>query len=282
MESNVFHTIEEKLPTFSKGKQQIATYILNNPNEAPFQTAAQIGKAVKISESTVVRFAGDLGYKGFPDFQKALQKEVKFLLQKGSSLSSSDPIGGGTEGGREKLDRDTHYEALDPSKLYALKQATMELSGCRDLYLLSTSLGRLLIPYCQYAGQMLLDTVIPLDSQSKEMLFTGISRVAPGDALLFLALGEIPSLFYYAIEQCKMRGARVFMITDSEMLHVNIEGVAILTVSAVQKGTVPDMTETLMVLHGFFSILEEKRTIETVERKKIIKEIWDTYEKFQS
>ena len=283
MESNVFHTIEQKLPSFSKAKHQIASYILKNPNEAPFQTAAQIGKAVNISESTVVRFAADLGYKGFPDLQKALQKEVKTLLQKGQPPSQGNAtvniINRGVRGEPTAKDRlCTLLQSQDPE---ALKTAVEELARCEVLYLLPASLGCLLLPYCKYLGETLLDTVIPLSPDSPDSLFSGISAIAPGDAVFAPAFGQIPPLFIFAIEQCKQRGAQVIILTDSEPDVPDTDGTITLRISPLNTKTVPDLTRAISLVHGLFSLLEEYKSRELYTRKKIIKEIWDSYEKFQ-
>ena len=73
MARNVLHTIEDNMHGFSKGQKLIARYILDNYDTAAFMTASKLGKTVKVSESTVVRFASELGYDGYPGMQKALQ-----------------------------------------------------------------------------------------------------------------------------------------------------------------------------------------------------------------
>ncbi|MBR3438925.1 MAG: MurR/RpiR family transcriptional regulator, partial [Clostridia bacterium] len=72
--------IEEIYPQLSKSHRRIADYIKNNYEKAAFMTAAKLGEAVNISESTVVRFASALGYKGYPGLQKALQETVRSQL----------------------------------------------------------------------------------------------------------------------------------------------------------------------------------------------------------
>jgi DNA-binding MurR/RpiR family transcriptional regulator len=57
MTNNILATIQEKMPTFSKGQKLIATYILTSYDKAAFMTASKLGKTVNVSESTVVRFA---------------------------------------------------------------------------------------------------------------------------------------------------------------------------------------------------------------------------------
>ena len=69
---DVITRINECFPKMSKGKKNIATYICDHYEQAVFMTAAELGKIVGMSESTVVRFAMSLGYEGYPEFQKAL------------------------------------------------------------------------------------------------------------------------------------------------------------------------------------------------------------------
>ena len=73
MNSDILSTLQASLPTFSKGQRLIAKYILEYYDKAAFMTANKLGKTVGVSESTVVRFAVELGYDGYPKMQKALQ-----------------------------------------------------------------------------------------------------------------------------------------------------------------------------------------------------------------
>ena len=74
MSRDILAVIHENMTTFSKGKQRIANYILESYDKAAFMTASKLGKTVDVSESTVVRFASELGYDGYPSMQKSLQK----------------------------------------------------------------------------------------------------------------------------------------------------------------------------------------------------------------
>ena len=78
--NEILKKIEENYKGFSKRQKLIADYILKNYDKAAFLTAAKLGTAVGVSESTVVRFATELGYKGYPGFQKALEELVRTKL----------------------------------------------------------------------------------------------------------------------------------------------------------------------------------------------------------
>ena len=76
MSYDILSALREKEPTFSKGQKRIARYITEAYDKAAFMTANRLGKTVGVSESTVVRFAVDLGFDGYPSMQKAMQEMV--------------------------------------------------------------------------------------------------------------------------------------------------------------------------------------------------------------
>ncbi|MDN5352220.1 MAG: hypothetical protein PWQ12_1140, partial [Clostridiales bacterium] len=80
MGADLLGRIRQQYLTLSKSHKKIADYILQNYDKVAFMTAATLGKNVDISESTVVRFAGSLGYEGYPELQRELQETIKTKL----------------------------------------------------------------------------------------------------------------------------------------------------------------------------------------------------------
>ena len=80
MTRDILSVIQNSMPTFSKGQRLIARFILESYDKAAFMTASKLGKTVNVSESTVVRFAAELGYDGYPSMQKALQEMIRNKL----------------------------------------------------------------------------------------------------------------------------------------------------------------------------------------------------------
>ena len=80
MAKNILHSLEQGMEGFSKGQKRIAAYMLENYDKAAFMTASRLGKLVGVSESTVVRFASELGYDGYPSMQRALQDMIRSRL----------------------------------------------------------------------------------------------------------------------------------------------------------------------------------------------------------
>ena len=80
MKRNLIAMIEEGMHTFSKGQKRIANYILEHYDKAAYMTASKLGALVGVSESTVVRFAIELGFEGYPEMQKSLQELIRMKL----------------------------------------------------------------------------------------------------------------------------------------------------------------------------------------------------------
>ena len=76
MNDDLFSVLQQKAPSFSKGQRLLAKYITESYDKAAFMTASRLGKTVGVSESTVVRFAVELGFEGYPSMQKAMQDMV--------------------------------------------------------------------------------------------------------------------------------------------------------------------------------------------------------------
>ncbi|MDD7537946.1 MAG: N-acetylmannosamine kinase, partial [Oscillospiraceae bacterium] len=106
MAKNILHTIEKNMSGFSKGQKLIAHFILENYDKAAFMTASKLGKTVQVSESTVVRFATQLGYDGYPSMQRALQEMIRGKLTSLQRIEASDGALAGSDLLTNVLQRD--------------------------------------------------------------------------------------------------------------------------------------------------------------------------------
>jgi DNA-binding MurR/RpiR family transcriptional regulator len=69
--------IREAYPRLSKSFLRLADYILDSYIETAFMTATELGHAVDVDATTVVRFSQQLGYEGYPDLLKSIRERVK-------------------------------------------------------------------------------------------------------------------------------------------------------------------------------------------------------------
>ena len=72
MKIDIAKRVREMYGRLSKGKRKLANAVLYDYDKVAYMTAARFGAYVGLSESTVVRFASELGYEGYSEFQSAL------------------------------------------------------------------------------------------------------------------------------------------------------------------------------------------------------------------
>ena len=108
---DILSVLEHKFPSFSKGQRTIAQFILKNYDKAAFMTAARLGEVTGVSESTVVRFATQLGYEGYPSMQRALQEMIRGKLTSIQRIQASDGELAGSDLMTNVLQRDMEAAA---------------------------------------------------------------------------------------------------------------------------------------------------------------------------
>ena len=149
---NVLHVIENGMSGFSKGQRRIAGYILENYDKAAFMTASKLGSLVRVSESTVVRFAAELGYPGYPAMQKALQEMIRSRLTSVQRIEASsgrfsgpDLIASVLQADMEKL-----RQAVEEVSRSDFALAVDELMAARHLYILGLRSSSFLAGYLHF------------------------------------------------------------------------------------------------------------------------------------
>src|ERR671918_2365602 len=58
-------------------QKRLGHYLQNDSSALLLSNVSDLARAVGVSNSTVVRFAKSLGYKGFPEFKREIQREMR-------------------------------------------------------------------------------------------------------------------------------------------------------------------------------------------------------------
>lgn len=220
MDENVINVIQQKLDSFSKGQKRIAQYILENLENAAFMKAAQIGKEVGVSESTVVRFATELGYDGYPNMQKAMRKWAFDQTRGQRRFADSEKVTEeeGFAARILRLDAERLYRTAELVDSQIFQDSVRAILDSKRVYLLGTHFAS---PLAEYMGNYLRflhrDVHIVATHSQQEMLerllFVDASDViVVFDCLSGCELATVGSQF------CKSKGATVIIISDSKLL----------------------------------------------------------------
>ena len=161
MYRDLLKRIEGEMPSFSKGQRAISTYILENYDKAAYMTAAAIGKQVSVSESTVVRFATELGFKGYPELQRALQEVVRINLNSVQRVQLTNSIIGEGDILTKVFASDAEKirQTLDEIDREAFERAVDKLVSAKNIYIIGARSSAFLAGFLDYNLGMIFNNV---------------------------------------------------------------------------------------------------------------------------
>ena len=222
MAKSILHQIENGYKRFSKGQKRIASYILENYDKAAFMTASKLGKLVGVSESTVVRFAAELGYDGYPSMQRALQDIIR------SRLTSTQRI----RAAGELFDRRDVLSVVaesDMSKLrYMAEQsnpddfssAVNRISEAKHVYIFGMRSSTFVAGYLHFYMRLLFQNVTLVQASSAGEVFEQLLHLGPGDVLIAISFPRYSRITMNAVKFARDRGATIIAVTDNELSPV--------------------------------------------------------------
>ena len=218
MNQDILALIQENMNTFSKGQKRIAAFILDSYDKAAFMTASRLGKKVGVSESTVVRFAAELGYDGYPDMQKSLQKMIRNRLTSVQRIEvTNDRIGdqdlvsmvlqSDMEKIRltlEELDRDTFDHAVKA------------IVSAKRIYIIGVRSSAAIASFLGFYFNLIFDNVVNVTAGTASEMFEHLLRVGEDDVVIGVSFPRYSSRTVQAMSFARDRKATTVAITDSE------------------------------------------------------------------
>lgn len=280
MAKDILTVLQSGSNRFSKGQRLIANYIMEYYDQAAFMTASKLGKAVGVSESTVVRFATELGYEGYPEMQKTMQEAVLNRLTaaqrievSNSRLGDQDAVSTTMQSDVEKL-RQT-MERLNREEFAA---AVDGMLNARRIYLLGV---RSVAPLAQFLGYYLsyiFDDVRLVTSAGEVELFEQLIGVGPEDVVLAISFPRYSSVVVTGAQFCRDAGAKVIALTDSEESPLGTVASHVLLAKSDMVSMVDSLVAPLSVINALLVALSGKRKDSLVERLERLEQVWDEYQ----
>lgn len=216
MDRDILTLMEKEQSGFSKGQRRIAAYILNNYDKAAFMTAGKLGQTVGVSESTVVRFAAELGFDGYPGMRKALQEMIR------NRLTSLQRI----EVANEMMNEDNVLKSVicaDAEKLQAtldecdveqFKKAVDTIVNARHVYIVGMRSSTCLANFLGFYLNLLLENVHIIQDTAVSEVYEQIMRIKSGDVFIGISYPRYSSRTVKAMKFAKSMGADAIGITD--------------------------------------------------------------------
>ena len=275
--------IQSELPGFSKGQKQIARFILEHYDKAAFMTASRLGVTVGVSESTVVRFATELGYDGYPHLQRALQEMIRNKL---TSVQRME-VAGDRMGGRDVLQTVLHADmdmirvTLDEIDRDAFQGAVDALMGAMRIYILGVRSSSALASFLGFYFNLLFENVTLVHTNSVSEIFEQVLRVGPGDVMFGISFPRYSKRTLSAMKYARDRGARVIALTDSQLSPLARVADHVLLARSDMASFVDSLVAPLSVVNALIVAVGMSRRDEIEQTFNKLERIWEEYDVYE-
>jgi len=283
MKYDIMSVLQEKAPTFSKGQKKIAGYILDAYDKAAFMTANKLGKTVGVSESTVVRFAVDLGFDGYPSMQKAMQEMVLNRLTSvqrievaNDRLGDQDVIDMVIHADMEKL-RQTG-ETVSREEFSATVNAILR---AKRIYILGVRSVAPLANFLGYYLNYMFNNVHVISGYSAGEMFEKIVGVNHQDAVVAFSFPRYSASTTKAAKYCRSTGATVIGFTDSRQSPLGQCCDHVLISKSDMMSLVDSLVAPLSIVNALIVAIASKREKELSRTFENLEKIWDEYNVYE-
>ena len=272
--------MEEKYKKMSKGQKRLADYVTENYDKAVFLTAARLGEVVGVSESTVVRFATQLGYKGYPGFQKALEELVRNKL---NSIQRMEVTYG-------RISQSEILETVLQSDIEKIKltltgidQKAFELAidtilSAKRIYVVGIRSCAPLASFLCFYLNLVCENVTAVNTNSSSEIFEQLIRINEEDVIIGISFPRYSMRTLKALEFASNRKAKVITLTDSVHSPMNLYSSCNLIARSDMASIVDSLVAPLSVINALVVALCMKKQKEVVNTLETLEQIWGEYQ----
>ena len=283
MNYEILSILQQKAPTFSKGQRRIAQYILESYDKAAFMTANRLGKTVGVSESTVVRFAVDLGFDGYPSMQKAMQEMV---LNRLTSVQRIE-VASGRYGDQDvvsmvlRSDMEKLRQTGENFSRQEFQSAVEAILSAKRIYILGVRSVAPLANFLGYYLNYMFDNVHVVSGVSVGEMFEKIAGVEPEDVVIAFSFPRYSASTTRGARYCRSAGATMIGVTDSRLSPLGQCCDHVLLAKSDMVSLVDSLVAPLSIVNALIVALAAKREKELSRTLANLERIWDEYDVYE-
>ena len=283
MSNDILDILKERKSTFSKGQRLIAKYITEDYDKAAFMTANRLGKTVGVSESTVVRFAVDLGFDGYPSMQKAMQEMVLNRLTSvqrievaNNRIGDQNVVSMVMHSDMEKL-RQTG-ETLSREEFSAAVNAIL---NAKRIYILGVRSAAPLAEFLGYYLNYMFNNVHTVTGCGTSEMFEKIVGMDSRDVVIAFSFPRYSSATTKGAQYARSTGATVIGITDNRESPLGQSSDHVLCAKSDMVSLVDSLVAPLSVVNALIVAIASKRQKELQRTFESLERIWDQYNVYE-
>lgn len=283
MQQDILSRLSGGSHKFSKGQRAISAYITESYDKAAFMTAAALGKAVGVSESTVVRFAMELGYDGYPTMQKAMQEMVVNRLTAvqrievaNDRIGNQDVLSMVLQSDMEKLRQTAEIVSREDFRL-----AVDAIVSARRVYILGVRSTAPLANFLGYYLSQMLDNVHVVTTSGTSAVFEQIISADRQDTVVAFSFPRYSTSTAQGAEYCRSKGARVIGITDSIASPLGRSCDHVLLAKSDMISLVDSLTAPLSIANALIVAIAARREKELEQKFLELERVWELYNVYE-
>lgn len=276
---NLLSIIDAQYAQLSKGQKCIADYIREHYDKAAFMTAAKLGVLVGVSESTIVRFATELGYEGYPSMQRALQDIIKTKLTAvqrmeiaSSRVEEQDVLRAVLLSDMEKIK--LTLEELDKETFQRSVQAILE---AKKIYILGVRSSAALASFLGFYFNLIFENVRLIHTSSVSEIFEQLMRVEKQDVVIGISYPRYSKRTLQALCYAKDQGSTVISITDTKTSPLVEHSDYALLARSDMASFADSLVAPLSLINALIFAVGMRKKAEVSAAFERLEDIWDEY-----
>ena len=283
MASDILTTIHDQLRTFSKGQKLIANYILQSYDKAAFMTASRLGKTVGVSESTVVRFAVELGFDGYPSMQRTLQELVRNKLTSVQRIEvANDRIGNQDVVSTVlQADIDTLRKTSETLDRREMNESVELILQAKRIYIIGVRSSTAIADFLNFYFRNIFENVSLVSSTSTSEMFEQMLRVGKGDVVIGISLPRYSSRTVKTMQYAKDCGAATIAITDKPDAPAGKLADHVLVAKSDMVTIVDSLVAPMSVVNALIVAVSRRREEQVSTTFKNLERLWDEYDVYE-
>ncbi|HIR83712.1 MAG TPA: MurR/RpiR family transcriptional regulator [Candidatus Galloscillospira excrementavium] len=283
MSKDILAVIQSNMGAFSKGQKLIANFILNSYDKAAFMTASRLGKTVNVSESTVVRFAAELGYDGYPAMQKALQEMIRNKLTAVQRIEVSNDRIGNHDILSMVLQSDIEKirMTLEEADREAFGRTVDTILDAKRIYILGVRSAAAIASFLGFYFNLIFENVTLVNTTSASEIFEQLLRVKKGDVVIGVSFPRYSKRTVKAMEFAHDRGASVVAITDSVTSPLAAIADHALLAKSDMASFVDSLVAPLSMVNALIVAVSRRKNSDLAQIFGELERIWDEYDVYE-
>lgn len=279
MKRNLLGEIQNRMSDFSKSQKIISNYILQNYDKAAYMTASKLGATVEVSESTVVRYAIELGFEGYPEFQHALQEIVRTKLTSFQRMEvTNNLIGDGDVLTKVLLsDIDKIKRTVEDIDREAFDDAVNSIVNAKHIYILGLGSASVLARALNHSLRMIFDDVKFIMASSATEIYEQTISIGKGDVMIAISFPRYSKKVVNTVAFAKNSGAGVIALTDSEASPIAAHADQALYARSDMASFADSLVAPLSVINALVVAVSRKKQDELTVRLHQLEQIWEEY-----